>query len=81
MGDVDQLTKLAHFLVMQMTFKLEEYYRLYIREIVWSHGVPVSIVSDRDPRFTGHFLESFQQAIGTQLMMSTAFHPRTNSQS
>ena len=52
---VDRLTKLAHFLVVQMTFTLEEFYRLYIRDIVWLHGVPVSLVSDRDPRFTAHF--------------------------
>ena len=52
---VDWLTKLAHFLVVQMTFTLEEFYRLYIREIIWIHGVPVSIVSDGDPRFTTHF--------------------------
>ena len=49
---VDRLTKSAHFLVMRMTFTLEEFCRLYIREIVRLHGVPVSIVSDRDPRLT-----------------------------
>ena len=52
---VDWLMKSAHFLVVRMTFTLEEFGRLYIREIVWLHGVPVSIVSDRDPRFTAHF--------------------------
>ena len=52
---VDRLTKSAHFLAMQMTFTLERFYWLYIQEIVRLHGVPVSIVSDRDPRFTTHF--------------------------
>ena len=52
---VDRLTKLAHFLALQMTFTLEEFYRLYIWEIVRLHGVPVSIVLDWDPRFTTHF--------------------------
>ena len=56
---VDQITNSAHFFVMQMTFTLKEFYRLYIREIFWLHGVPVSIVSNRDPRFTTHFWESF----------------------
>ena len=52
---VDRLTKSAHFLEVQMTFTLEEFCRLCIQEIVWLHGVLVSIVSDQDPRFTAHF--------------------------
>ena len=72
---VNRLTKLTHFLVMRMTFTLEEFCKLYIREMVRLHGVPVSIVSDRDPRFTTQFWKSFQRAMGTQLRMSTAFHP------
>ena len=64
-----------------MTFTLERFCRLYIREIVRLHEVPVSIVSDRDPRFTAHFWKSFQKAMGTRLNMSTAFHPQTDGQS
>ena len=52
---VDRLMKSVHFLVMRMTFSLERFCRLYIREIVRLHGVPVSIVWDRDSRFTAHF--------------------------
>ena len=52
---VDWLTKSAHFLEVRMTFTLEEFCQLYIREIVRLHGVLVSIVSDRDPSFTAHF--------------------------
>ena len=58
---VDRLTKPTHFLAMRMTFTLEEFCKLYIREIVRLHGVLVSIVSDWDPRFTAHFCESFQR--------------------
>ena len=72
---VDRLTKSTHFLVVWMTFTLEELCRLYIREIVQLHGVPVSIISDRDPRFTAHFWKSFQKAMETQLIMSIMFHP------
>ena len=68
---MDRLTKSAHFLAVRMTFTMEDFGRLYIREIVQLHGVPVSIVSDRDPKFTTHFWKSFQRAMGTQLMMST----------
>ena len=78
---IDRLTKLTHFIAMRMTFTLEKFYRLYIREIVWLHGVSVSIVSNRDPKFTAHFWKSFQRAMGTQLIMSTAFHPQTDGQS
>ena len=56
-----------------MTFKLEEFCRLYIREIVRLHGVLVSIVSDMDPIFTTQFWKIFQKAIGTQLSLSTTF--------
>ena len=73
--------KSAHFLAVRMTFALERFCRLYIREIVRLHGIPVSIVSDRDPRFTAHFWKSFQKAMGTRLTMSTAFHPQTDGQS
>ena len=61
---VDRLTKLAYFLTVLMTFTLEEFYRLYIREIVRMHGVLMSIVSDRDPRFMVHFWKSFQKVLG-----------------
>ena len=57
---VDRLAKSAPFLAMQMTFTLEEFYRLYIREIVQLHGVPTFIVLDQDPKFRAHFCESFQ---------------------
>ena len=78
---VDWLTKSAHFLAVRMTFTLEEFCRLYIQEIIWLHGVPMSIVSDRDPRSMAHFWKSFQKAMGTQLTMSTAFHLQTDGQS
>ena len=73
---VDRFTKSAHFLVVRMTFTLKEFCRLYIRKIVQLHGVPISIISDRDPKFTAHFWKSFQRAMGTQLMMSTTFYPQ-----
>ena len=78
---VDRLTKLAHFLAVRMTFTLEEFYRLFLREIVRLHGVSVSIVSDMDLRFTTYFWKSLQKAMGTQFPMSTTFHPQTDGQS
>ena len=77
---VDWLTKVTHFLAVRMTFVLEEFCKFYIWEIVWLHGVLISIISDKDPRFMTHFWKSFQKAMGTQLMMSIAFHPQTDDQ-
>ena len=72
---VDRLTKLAHFLVVRMTFTFEEFDRLCIREIVQLYGVLVSIISDRDPRFMAQFWRSFHRAMGTHMRMSIVFHP------
>ena len=72
---VDRLTKSAHFLAIRLTDSTDVLSQLYIREIVRLHGIPVTIILDRDARFTSHFWESFQRALGTQLQLSTAFHP------
>lgn len=78
---VDRLTKSAHFLPMAITFSLEKLALLYIKEIVRLHGAPVSIVSDRDPRFVSRFWKSLQKAMGSELRFSTAFHPQSDGQS
>ena len=78
---VEWLTTSALFLAVRMTFTLEEFCRLYIREIVLLHMVPMSIVSNRDPRFMAHFWKSFQRVVGAQLRMSIAFHPQMDGQS
>ena len=54
---------------------------LYVNEIIRLHGIPVSIVSDRDPRFTSRFWKELKSAFGTRLNFSIAFHPQTNEQS
>ena len=78
---VDRLTKSAHFLAIRMDYSLERLAELYINEIVRLHGIPVSIVSDRDLRFTSRFWGSLQEALGTKLKFSTSFHPQTDGQS
>ena len=72
---VDQLTKSAHFMPVNIEDSLEKLAQLYVDEIVRLHGVPVSIVSDRDPRFTSNFWPSLQASLGTRLHFSTTFHP------
>ncbi|KAL2226649.1 UNVERIFIED_CONTAM: Transposon Tf2-11 polyprotein [Sesamum indicum] len=78
---LDRFTKSAHFLLVRITDSLDKLAGLYISKIVRLHGVPVSIVSDRDPRFTSRFWKSLQRALGTKLHFSTAFHPQTDGQS
>ena len=78
---VDRLTKLAHFLPYRMTYRMEQMTELYVREIVRLHGVPVSIVSDRDRRFVSEFWQKLQTAMGTELRLSTAYHPQADGQS
>ena len=72
---IDRLTKSAHFLPINVKDSLERLTQLYVDEIVRLHGVPVLIVSDRDPRFTSRFWPSLQAALGTRLYFNTAFHP------
>ncbi|GJX01127.1 putative reverse transcriptase domain-containing protein [Tanacetum coccineum] len=74
---VDRLTKSAHFLPMKKTDSIEKLAQLYLKEIVCKHGVPTSIISDRDSLFTSRFWKSLQEAMGTQLDMSTALSPET----
>ncbi|GJS13709.1 putative reverse transcriptase domain-containing protein [Tanacetum coccineum] len=78
---VDRLTKSAHFLPMREDDTLEKLTRQYLKEVVSRHGVPVSIISDRDGRFTSHFWKSLNKALGTRLDMSTTYHPETDGQS
>ncbi|GJW16430.1 reverse transcriptase domain-containing protein [Tanacetum coccineum] len=78
---VDRLTKSAYFLANREDFNMEKLARLYIDVIVAHHRVPVSIISDRDGRFTSHFLRMVQKALGTRLDLSTAYHPQTDRQS
>ncbi|GJV16808.1 reverse transcriptase domain-containing protein [Tanacetum coccineum] len=78
---VDRLTKSAHFLPMREDYKMDRLARLYLNEIVARHGVPISIISNRDSRFTSRFWQSMQEALGTRLDMSTAYHPQTDGHS
>ncbi|GJY35111.1 putative reverse transcriptase domain-containing protein [Tanacetum coccineum] len=77
---VDCLTKSAHFIPTRETDSMETLTMLYIKEIVSRYRVPISIISDCDSHFTSRFWQSLQNALGTQLYMSTAY-PKTDRQS
>nr|GFA63451.1 reverse transcriptase domain-containing protein [Tanacetum cinerariifolium] len=78
---MDRLTKSAHFLPKKKTKSIEKLVELYLKEIMCRHGVPVSVIFDRDSLFTSRFWVSLQKALGTQLDLSTAYQPETDGQS
>nr|GEU89136.1 putative reverse transcriptase domain-containing protein [Tanacetum cinerariifolium] len=78
---VDHLTKFAHFLPIREDDSMDKRTKLYLKEVVTRHRIPISIISDRDPRFASNFWRAFQKALGTRLDMSTAYHPKTDGQS
>ncbi|GJU34236.1 putative reverse transcriptase domain-containing protein [Tanacetum coccineum] len=78
---VDRLTKSAIFTPMREIDSMEKLARMYLKEVVTRHGIPASIICDRDPRFASNFWRSLQKALGTNLDMSTAYHPQTDGQS
>ena len=75
---VDRLTKMIHIAPIKTAIKAPELARVMVTTVVKHHGMPAAIVSDRDPRFTGHFWQALMKSLGTKLQMSTAFHPQTN---
>ena len=77
---VDRMTKSSRFLAVKTTYSEQDYAKLYLTEIVRLHGVALSIISDRGPQFTSHFWKSFQKGRGTQVNLSTTFHPQTDGQ-
>ncbi|GJR44130.1 reverse transcriptase domain-containing protein [Tanacetum coccineum] len=78
---VDRLTKSAHFLAIREDYSTEKLAKIYIDEIVRRHGSSVTIILDRDGRFTSRCWQTVQKALGTRLDMSTAYHPQTDGQS
>ena len=78
---VDRLTKSAHFILVRTDYSLDKLAELYISEIVRLHGIPISIISDRDLRFIVRFWGKLKEALGTRLNFSTTFHQQTYGQS
>ncbi|KAA3474303.1 Gag protease polyprotein [Gossypium australe] len=76
----NRLTKSAHFLPVCTDYSLQKLAKLYILEVIRLHGVPLSIISYRDPRFTSQFWKKLHEALCTHLDFSTAFHPQIDGQ-
>ncbi|GJS56630.1 putative reverse transcriptase domain-containing protein [Tanacetum coccineum] len=78
---VDRLTKSVHFLPMRENDSMDKLARLYMKEVVTRHGIPVSIICDHDGRFKSNFWRAFQKALGTRLDIIIAYHPQIDGQS
>jgi transposase InsO family protein len=77
---VDRLTKAAHFMPVKTTYNSAVLAELYMSRIVFLHGIPKKIVSDRGTLFTSHFLQQLHESLGTHLKFSSAYHPQTDGQ-
>jgi hypothetical protein len=77
---VDHLSKYSHFCALQHPFTASTVAQLFMDQVFKLHGMPHSIVSDRDPTFTRNFWEALFKLQGTQLYLSIAYHPQTDGQ-
>jgi transposase InsO family protein len=77
---VDQMTKVAHFIPVKITYSRPQLAELYMSRIVCLHGVPKKIVSDRGTHFILRFWERLHETLDTQLRFSSAYHPHTDGQ-
>ncbi|MCO5602676.1 hypothetical protein L7F22_056812 [Adiantum nelumboides] len=78
---IDRLSKQAHFIPVKKTVKPDHLARLFVAQIFRLHGMPETIVSDRDPKFTSLFWKAIWENIGTRLQFSSSFHPQVDGQS
>jgi hypothetical protein len=77
---VDHLTKMAHFIVCKETMGPKDFTDEFLLYVVWAHGLPNSIISNRGLLFTSLFWKQIMMALGTSRNLSTAFHPETDGQ-
>ena len=77
---VDKLTKSAHFILVRDSYDVTDMARMFVSEVIHLHRIPKNIISDRDSRFTCRFWTSLQSTLGTQLNLSTTYHPETDGQ-
>ena len=78
---IDRFNKQAHFIPVKKTIKADHMAKVFLAQIFKYHGMPKTIVSDRDPRMTSNFWQALFENMGTKLDFSSAYHPQTDGQS
>ncbi|CAI7858245.1 unnamed protein product [Closterium sp. NIES-53] len=77
---IDKFSKMGHFIPTHTTARTEETAQLFLKHIISQHGIPTTLISDRDPKFTSKFWKELMSLMGTRLAMSSAYHPQTDGQ-
>ncbi|GJP29248.1 hypothetical protein CLOM_g22337, partial [Closterium sp. NIES-68] len=77
---IDKFSKMGHFIPTHTTARTDEIAQLFVRYIISQHGIPTTLISDRDPKFTSKFWKELMSLFGTKLAMSSAYHPQTDGQ-
>ncbi|GJP52104.1 hypothetical protein CLOM_g11206 [Closterium sp. NIES-68] len=77
---IDKFSKMGHFITTNTTARTEETSQLFVRCIISQHGIPTTLISDRDPKFTKKIWKELMSLLGTKLAMSSAYHPQTDGQ-
>ncbi|CAI7879496.1 unnamed protein product [Closterium sp. NIES-54] len=77
---IDKFSEMGHFIPTHTTARTEETAQLFLKHIISQHGIPTTLISDRDPKFTSKFWKELMSLMGTRLAMSSAYHPQTDGQ-
>ncbi|GJP57973.1 hypothetical protein CLOP_g19889 [Closterium sp. NIES-67] len=75
---IGKFSKMGHFIPTHTTACTEKMAQLFVRYIISQHGMPTTLISDRDPKFTSKFWRELMSLLGTKLAMSSAYHPQTD---
>ncbi|GJP44932.1 hypothetical protein CLOM_g4331 [Closterium sp. NIES-68] len=77
---IDKFSKMGHFIMTHTIARTDETAQLFVRYIISQHGIPTTLIFDRDPKFTNKFWKELMSLLGTKLAMSSAYHPQTDGQ-
>ncbi|GJP32178.1 hypothetical protein CLOM_g16775, partial [Closterium sp. NIES-68] len=77
---IDKFSKMGHVIPTHTTARTEETTRVFVRYIISQYGIPTTLISNRDPKFTSNLWKELMSLLGTKLAMSSVYHPQTDGQ-